>query len=137
MREVADVPVEVVTRLRAICLNLPESYEEVAWTGIRWLVRGRTYAHVLAVCNSWPPAYARAVGAGGPATVLTFRSSGPELSALGHTGPPFFPTPWRSDEVGLLLGDDPDWIEITELLHESYRARAPRNLVALLDRGDR
>ena len=137
MREVADVPVEVVTRLRAICLNLPESYEEVAWTGIRWLVRGRTYAHVLAVCNSWPPAYARAAGTDGPATVLTFRSSGPELSALGHTGPPFFPTPWRSDEVGLLLGDDPDWIEITELLHESYRARAPRNLVALLDRGDR
>jgi hypothetical protein len=133
VQEVADVPIEVVTRLRAICLDLPETGEEPAWTGVRWSVRGRTFAHVLAVRGGWPPAYARAAGTDGPATVLTFRSAGPELAALGHSGPPFFPTPWRADEVGLLIDDDADWTEITELLTESYRARAPRSLVALLD----
>ena len=89
---------------------------------------------MLAVADGWPPAYARAAGTDGPATVLTFRSTGPELAALGHAGPPFFGTPWRADEIGLLLAAEPDWAEVTELLTESYRARAPRNLVALLDR---
>jgi hypothetical protein len=38
------------------------------------------------------------------------------------------------DEVGLVLGEDPDWDEIRELLTESYCAVAPSKLVALVDR---
>jgi hypothetical protein len=44
-----DVPPLVEDRLRAVCLGLPGAYEELAWTGIRWRVRGRTFAHACTV----------------------------------------------------------------------------------------
>jgi hypothetical protein len=55
-----------------------------------------------------------------------FRSSGPELEALRNVGSPFFATPWRADEVGMVVDVDADWQEIQELLTESYHLRAPR-----------
>lgn len=134
MGEPSDVAPAVLDRLRVVCLGLPDAYEEQAWVGTRWRVRGRTFAHVLAVAGGWPPAYARAAATDGPATVLTFRSAGPELAALGHAGPPFFRPPWRADEVGMRLGAHVDWVEVGELITESYRVLAPHALVALLDR---
>ncbi len=117
-----------------ICLALPEAYEEQAWVGTRWRVGTRTFAHVLAVDSGWPPAYARASGSDGPLTVMMFRSSGPELAALAGAGDPFFATPWRADEIGMVLGDDVDWDEVRELITESYCVMAPQRLVDQLDR---
>ena len=134
MGEPTDVAPAILDRLRAHCRELPEAYEEQAWVGTRWRVRGRTFAHVLTIANGWPPAYARAAATDGPATVLTFRSAGPELAALDRAGPPFFHPPWRADEVGLLLTAVTDWAEVTELLTESYCVQAPRRLVELVDR---
>jgi predicted DNA-binding protein (MmcQ/YjbR family) len=128
MAEHAAVPTGIVAALRRVCLGLPEAHEEAAWTGTRWRVRGRTFAHVLVVAGGWPPAYARAAGTDGPATVLTFRSAGPELEALRHGGPPFFAPRWRADEVGLVLDDGVGWAEVAELLTESYCLLAPRRL---------
>src|SRR4051794_9936460 len=102
MHEPAEVP--LVDSIRSICLRLPETTEEPAWVGTRWRIRTRTFAHVLTVDAGWPPAYARAAALEGPATVLMFRSSGPELDALRHAGRPFFAPPWRADEVGMVLG---------------------------------
>lgn len=130
----ADVPLETLTRLRAVCLGLPEAYEEPAWVGTRWRIRERTFAHALTVDAGWPPAYARAVGVDGPVTVVMFRSSGPELDALRNAGPPFFGPPWRADEVGLVLDRDVQWNEVAELLTESYCALAPRRLAQAVDR---
>jgi hypothetical protein len=124
----ADVPTEIVARLCAICLGLPEAYEEVAWTGVRWRVRGRTFAHVLTIADGWPPAYARAAGTDGPCCVLMFRAAGDELDALRHGGAPFFAPPWRSDEVGMVVAGPVDDDELRELLTESYRALAPPRL---------
>ena len=104
-----EVPVEVVARIRAVCLALPEVYEEEAWVGTRWRVRARTFAHVLTVDAGWPPAYARAAGTDGPSTVLMFRSSDPELGVLRSAGHPFFGPPWRADEVGMVLEAGVDW----------------------------
>jgi hypothetical protein len=123
-----DVPAEIVDDLRSVCLRLPEVDEEAAWVGTRWVVRGRTFAHVLVVDDGWPPAYARAAGEDGPIVVLTFRASGTDLEALRQGGPPFFAPPWRVDEVGLVLGDAVDWTEIAELLTDSYCLQAPRDL---------
>jgi hypothetical protein len=135
-----DVPAGLVLRLRDVCLRLPEAYEENAWAGMRWRVRGRTFAHVLAIDAGWPPAYAREAGTGGPAVVLMVRSAGPDLDALRNVGHPYFAPRWRSDEVGLLLGggadpaevgaDDVDWVEVAELVTDSYRIQAPRRLAA-------
>jgi hypothetical protein len=111
-----------------MCLALPEAYEEEAWVGTRWRVRKRTFAHVLVIDLGWPPAYARAAATDGPATVLMFRSSGPELDALRTIGRPFFAPRWRSDEVGMVVDGDVEWREVTELLTESYCVQAPMRL---------
>jgi len=129
-----DVPLEVVAGIRAVCLGLPEAYEEPAWVGTRWRIRSRTFAHVLVVDAGWPPVYARAAGTDGPATVLTFRSSGPELDALGGARHPFFRPLWPPDMVGLVLDAGVDWDEVAELLTESYCVMAPKKLVELVDR---
>lgn len=134
MTEHADVPPEIVAALRAVCLGLPEAYEEEAWVGRRWRIRKRTFAHVLVVDSGWPPAYARAAATNGPATVLTFRSSGPELDGLRGAGRPFFAPVWRADEVGMVLDAGVDWEEVAELLTESYSLRAPKALLGLVNR---
>jgi hypothetical protein len=132
--ETADVPPEIVDPIRAVCLGLPEAYEEPAWVGIRWRVRARTFAHVLVIDAGRPPAYAQAAGTDGPVTVLTFRSPAPEIDALCSAGPPFFRPRWGPDVVGLTLGAGVGWDEVAELLTESYCLLAPRKLVALVER---
>jgi YjbR len=130
----AEVAPEIVASLRSICLDLPDVREEEAWVGTRWRVRTKTFAHVLAIADGWPPAYARAASTDGPATVLTFRSRGPELEALGAVGPPFFRPVWHPEAVGMVLTDEVDWDEIAELLTESYCTLAPPSLVSRVDR---
>ncbi len=134
MTEYADVAPEVLRELRSACLGLPEVYEEPAWAGTRWRIRKRTFAHVVAVEDGSPPAYARASGSDGPITVLTFRSSGPELDALSNAGHPFFRPRWAPNVVGMVLDDGVDWDEVSELLTESYCVMAPKKLVAQVDR---
>lgn len=128
--------------LRAICAGLPETYEEPAWTGVRWRVRTKTFAHVLTVDAAWPPMYARAVQVDAPTFILHFRSPSPELEALRESGHPFFHLPWPEDNVGMILapgarGAGVDWEEVRELLTESYCVLAPKKLVGLIDRPDR
>jgi hypothetical protein len=130
----AEVPAETVARLRAVCLGLPETYEEQAWVGTRWRVRKKTFAHVLAIDAGRPAAYATAAVTDGPCTVLTFRSSGPELDVLGNTGFPFFRPRWAPDIVGMVLEEGVDWDEVAELLTDSFCLLAPRTLVELVDR---
>ena len=123
-----EVPAELLARVRARCAALPEAHEEEAWTGTRWRVRKRTFAHVLLIEDGWPPAYARAAGTDGPAVVLTFRSSPAEREALRSSGPPYFVPEWGRDDAGLLLDGGTDWAEVAELVTESYRLLAPRAL---------
>jgi hypothetical protein len=123
-----ELPDAVVASLRRICTAFPEVVEEDAWVGRRWRIRGKTFAHVLAIEDGWPPAYAKAAATDGPALLLMFRSAGEELDVLRQAGTPFFAPPWRADEVGLVLRDRPDWAEIGELLTESYCSLAPARL---------
>jgi hypothetical protein len=128
MPEHAEVAPETVARLRELCLALPEAYEEDAWTGTRWQIRKKNFAHVVMIDWGWPRAYASAAGTDGPVAVLTFRASGAELAALANAGPPFFKPVWFPDIVGLRLGDDTDWTEVAELVVESYCVLAPKKL---------
>ncbi|WP_028927138.1 MmcQ/YjbR family DNA-binding protein [Pseudonocardia acaciae] len=124
---------EFVERVRVVCLALPEAYQEPAWIGTRWRVRGHTFAHVLPIEDGRPPVYARAVGTDGPVVVLTFSASLSELDALASTDRGYFRAHFGRDVGGLILGDDVDWDEVAELLTESYRMHAPRKLVDRLD----
>jgi hypothetical protein len=123
--EYADVPDEVVGELRSICMGLPEVHEQEAWAGLRWMVRRRTFAHVLTL-----------EAAQGPTTVMTFRSVEPELGMLLAAGHPFFKTGWGTNVVGIVLDRRTDWEEVAELLTESYCVLAPKKLSALIDRPD-
>jgi predicted DNA-binding protein (MmcQ/YjbR family) len=125
---------ELVAGVRAVALALPEAYEEAAWVGTRWRVRGRTFAHLLSIEQGRPQSHARAAGTAGPCTILTFRSSGLELETLRRTGPPFFAAPWRGDEVGLLMDGDVDWDEVGELVTDSFCLLAPQRLAAAVTR---
>jgi predicted DNA-binding protein (MmcQ/YjbR family) len=121
--EYGDVPAGVVARLRSVCLGLPESVEKQAWAGTQWRIRDRMYAHVLTVDF-----------VDGPVTVMTFRSSGPELDALRDAGHPFFRAAWGASLVGMVLDADVNWDEVTELVIESYCVLAPRKLVRQIER---
>jgi hypothetical protein len=131
--ERAEVAPEILAALRERCLALPEVREERAWAGIRWCIRTKNFAHVVEIADGWPPAYARAAGSDGPLTVLTFRSSGEELAVLSAAGPPFFKPVWFADIVGLALHDGTDWDEVGELVTDSWRVLAPKELVAEFD----
>ena len=128
------IPAGFLDELRSLCLGLPEAYEEEAWVGTRWRIRGRTFAHILEIASGWPPAYARAAATDGPCSVLMFRSSGQELDVLRSSGRPFFAPPWRADEVGMILDDDVDPAEIAELVTDSYCVLAPKALSRTVDR---
>ncbi|MDI9929202.1 MmcQ/YjbR family DNA-binding protein [Rhodococcus sp. IEGM 1354] len=119
--------------VRQMCLALPETYEEQAWVGTRWRVRGRTFAHILDIVDGTPPAFATAAGTDGPAHVLVFRSSGTELDALSKRDG-FFAPSWGPEIIGMLLDESVDRTELGELITESYCTRAPKKLVALLRR---
>ena len=118
-----DVPDDIEVRLREHCLALPDAYEEQAWVGTRWMVRQRTFAHVLGVeidaCRL---------------VVLSFRSAGEEIEALRHAGHPFFVLGWGRDAIGMVLDADTDWDEVRELVTESFCVLAPKKLIALIDR---
>ena len=127
-----DLSPEVLDRVRSICLALPETHEQAAWTGLRWRIRTRTFAHLLVVADGRPQSHARAPGDEGPATMLTFRTPPSEVDAFASMGDPYFYGGWGRDVVGIVIDDDTDWDEVEELVTDSYREMAPRKLVSRL-----
>jgi hypothetical protein len=123
----------VVARLAATALALPDAYEEDAWTGVRWRIRSKTFAHVMVGQEGYESAFRDITGVADPTTLLTFHASGDELLALVHAGPPFYKPPWSPTIVGMVLDGDTDWAEVAELVTESYRCCAPQKLVRRLD----
>jgi hypothetical protein len=121
----------LVERVGHLAAQLPEVVEEDAWTGVRWRVRRRTFAHVAGLHHE---AAHRLLGVrdGRPVTAVTVRSRGAELAALRAAGPPYLPG-WGDDGVLLVLDDRTDWVEVAELLTESHRLLAPARLAARLE----
>ncbi len=124
MSDYVDVDDDILSRVRERCLALPEAWDEPAWTGHRFLVRKRNFAHVFAMCDEH----------GDVATMLSFRSPDEERLALLAIGHPFFHLGWGRNAVGMVLDEGVDWDEVTEIVTESYCLLAPKKLVALVDR---
>lgn len=135
MSDHAQVAADILAKLRAICLGLPEAYEEAAWAGTRWCVTKKNFAHVLVIDAGWPPAYAEAAQDQGPLTVLTFRLPIARLDAPKFRRAPFFKPVWFADILGLRIEADADWDEIEEFLTESYCMLASKKRVALVRAG--
>jgi hypothetical protein len=119
----ADVPPEVLAQVRAVCAALPDTNEQQAWVGRRWVVRKRTFAHVFTVDS-----------AAGPTTAMQFRATGPELEMLLRAGHPFAKAGWGNNVMVMVIDDNTDWDEVRELITESYCVMAPKKLAARVDR---
>ncbi|MFE4620676.1 MULTISPECIES: MmcQ/YjbR family DNA-binding protein [Streptomyces] len=132
MTSPGDVPPEILDRLRSICRQLPESYEEPAWVGVRWRIRKRTFAHVYTPDLDRSPIYAPYVTADQEPVVMTFRVPADDLTGLVSTGFPFLRAGWGHNVVAAMLGDHTDWTELAELITDSYRGMAPKFLAARL-----
>jgi hypothetical protein len=124
-----EVPDEIVARLRGICLALPAAYEEAAWTGTRWMIGKRNFAHVVMIDAGWPPAYVKAARSNGPLVVVTFRVPEQKYDTGRFLCRPFFKPPWWPDIAGIQIDDATDWEDVKALLADSYLALAPKSMV--------
>lgn len=125
---------EAVRRVGAVALALPEAVEQDAWVGVRWRVRGRTFAQVLEVVEARPPGLGTplAPAPGERPVVLHFHAAPEDVLTFRHLGPPWFKTLWGPSSMMLRLPPAPDWDEVAEVVVDSYRVRAPRYLAARL-----
>jgi hypothetical protein len=116
---------EVLGRLRALCLALPEATEKISHGEPTWFVRkvfvtfaGRHHDDRVAFWCAAPPGVQEALVASDPARF--FRP--PYVGVRG----------W----LGVYLDvPDLDWAEIGEIVADAYRTVAPGRLVARLDSG--
>jgi hypothetical protein len=114
------VPEGFVRRIGAVLTALPECHEETAWVGTRWRVGQATVAHVF--------------GGEDQLFRVTLRAEPDEVMAFEHLGPPYFRAGWGGNVVGMLLDGDTDWVEVGELLTDSYCLQAPERLAARVER---
>ena len=127
-----DLSPELVARVGAICLALPEAHEQDAWIGVRWRIRQRTFCHLARIDPQGRSVVGRWLQGSDPVDVITFRSRGDELAALVAMGYPFYNPERNPEVVGLVLTHAVDWSEVTELLTESYALMAPQKLARLV-----
>ncbi|PJZ50819.1 MmcQ/YjbR family DNA-binding protein [Leptospira saintgironsiae] len=133
MSDHISVPNTILSKLRLICLDLPEAYEEQAWIGTRWCIKKKNFAHVLMLQNGYPPAYAKASGLDTVTCLLTFRFSPKKLDVSRFKQYPFFKPVWWEDIIGLVIDESVDWDEVEVLLKESYCQLAPKKLAEMVD----
>ena len=120
------MPPSPLTRLRKLCLALPEAHEVEAWGAPTFRVRNKLFA-MYASADSHHTA-------GRPAVWLKAGPGNQDL--MVHAAPErFFVPPYvgPSGWVGVWLDGKVDWAETAELLRDSYRLTAPKRLLARLD----
>ena len=59
--------------MASTALALPDVYEEDAWTGVRWRVRNKTFAHILVAQEGYTSAYRDMTGVTEPTSYLLRR----------------------------------------------------------------
>ncbi|MFI9404554.1 MmcQ/YjbR family DNA-binding protein [Nocardia sp. NPDC052316] len=115
-----------LTRIRAICLALPECSERLSHGCPTFFVRQKT-SFVKYIDGGYDEP--------GP-TIWCPAPEGVQAELVDAEPERFFVPPYvgHSGWIGVRLDIDPDWGEFTEIIHDAYRKVAPRKLVAELDR---
>ena len=111
-----------LTRLRKLCLALPETHEVEAWGEPTFRVRNKLFAMYASAGNHH--------GAGRPAVWCKAASENQDL--MVRTAPDrFFVPPYvgPSGWVGVWLDRNVDWKELGQLLEDGYRMVAPKRLL--------
>ncbi len=124
------MPARVLTRIRKICLSLPEAHEVEAWGEPTFRVRNKLFAMYASPTTHH--------GSGRPA--VWCKAAPGNQSLMVHAKPDrFFVPPYvgPSGWVGVWLDGAVDWREAGELLRDSYVLVAPKKLRSLLEPSDR
>jgi hypothetical protein len=119
------VPARPLTRLRRLCLALPEAHEVEAWGEPTFRVRNKLFAMFAGAANHH-----------GRGRDAVWCKATPENQALMVQADPdrFFVPPYvgPSGWIGIYLDDVADWAELPHLLRDAWRLSAPKRLLAQL-----
>ena len=114
-----------LARLRRICLGFPEAHEVEAWGEPTFRVRNKLFAvHASSDTHH---------GSGRPAVWINASHVTQDL-LLRADPKRYFRPPYVGVNgwIGVWLDGRPNWSELTELLRDGYRQRAPKKLAAQL-----
>jgi hypothetical protein len=121
------MPPRALSRLRKLCLALPEVHEVEAWGEPTFRVRNKLFAM-----------FADANNHHGDGRMAVWCKAAPDNQALMIRAAPerFFVPPYvgPSGWVGVWLDRKVDWRELAELLEDAYGMVAPKRLAASLQR---
>jgi hypothetical protein len=120
------VPPRPITRLRKLCLALPEAHEVEAWGTPTFRVRNKMFAM-----------YASAdTHAGRGRNGAWIKAAPGDQERMVRAAPQcFFVPPYvgPSGWVGVWLNGEVGWEDVAEFLRDGYRLVAPKRLLDLLD----
>ena len=115
-----------LTRIRKLCLDLPEAQEVEAWGEPTFRIRNKLFAMYASSGNHH--------GAGRPAIWVKAPPGNQDIMVRADPErffvPPYVgPSGW----IGVHLDGKVDWKELDMLLRDSYRLVAPKRLAARVD----
>ena len=112
---------ESIDRLRSVCLEFPEAYEQETWGHPTFRVRKKMFA----ACG---------IDDSGRASV-TMKADPDEHAPLLAVGHPFFLPAYVGTKgwIGVWLDSATDWRDIAELLTTSYQLISPKTLSAQVE----
>jgi hypothetical protein len=116
------MPPRPLTRLRKLCLALPEAHEVIAWGAPTFRVKNKLFAMYADPGNHH--------GAGRPAAWIKAESGNQGLM-IKAAPKRFFVPPYvgPSGWVGVWLDATVDWDEVADLLRDGWRLTAPKKLL--------
>ena len=120
------MPTPPLTRLRKLCLALPEAHEVDAWGEPTFRVRNKLFAMHADANNHH--------GGGRPAVWIKAAPGNQDL--MIRTAPDrFFVPPYvgPSGWIGVWLDRRVDWAELAELLRDGYKLTAPKRLLVKME----
>jgi hypothetical protein len=120
------MPVDLLERVRAICLAFPEVTERPSHGSPTWFVRDKSVFVTLHETghhrNEFPHLWCAA-------------PPGAQEELIASSPRQFFRPPYVGGRgwLGVRMDGDVDWAEIGELCEDAYRVIAPKRLIQQLD----
>jgi len=117
-----------ITRLRKLCLALPEAHEVEAWGTPTFRVRNKMFAMFAAAGRH---------GLGRPAVWIK-AAPGDQARMVVAAPECFFVPPYVGPGgwIGVWLDGVIEWADVAEFLQDGYRLVAPKRLLEVLDAGE-
>jgi hypothetical protein len=114
----------VLKRVQKLCLGLPETTEKQAWGGPTFRIRDKMIAMYMDNHHG-----------NGRVALWIKAADGVQQELIDLDPERFFKPPYMgpSGWVGVCLGKNTDWGQVTDLVTEAYRLTAPKKLARLLD----